>query len=143
MFVQPYLRLLVGFMLVMYACSPSEKKGDEASDSQTVILEPLEFKSILEKTSEAVLIDVRTPEEAAEGVIEGAVNIDFKSPDFTEKIATLDKEKPTFVYCLSGKRSGDAVKQMEAAGFKYIYTLKDGLRNWKDQGLGTTVPSAE
>ena len=143
MFVQPYFKLVIGLIVVMSACSPSEKKGDEASGSQTVILEPLEFKSILEKTPEAVLVDVRTPEEAAEGVIEGAVNIDFKSPDFTDKIADLDKEKPTFVYCLSGKRSGDAVKQMEAAGFKHIYTLKDGLRNWKDQGLGTTLPSAE
>jgi rhodanese-related sulfurtransferase len=141
MFAQRYLKFVVGLILVMYACSPSEKKENDAADNQTVVLDPLEFKSILEKTPEAVLIDVRTPEETADGVIEGAVNIDFQSANFTEQISALDKEKPTFVYCLSGKRSGDAVKQMESTGFKHIYTLKDGLRNWKDQGLGTTKPT--
>lgn len=135
-----YSKLVLGLILATYACSPSEKKESDASENQTVVLDPLEFKSVLEKTPEAVLIDVRTPEETADGIIEGAVNIDFQSANFTEKISALDMEKPTFVYCLSGKRSGEAVKQMEAAGFKHIYTLKDGLRNWKDQGLGTAKP---
>ena len=59
MFVQPYSKLIMGLMLTMYACSPSEKKDGDTSGSQTVILEPLEFKSILEKTPEAVFTFTR------------------------------------------------------------------------------------
>jgi rhodanese-related sulfurtransferase len=53
---------------------------------------------------------------------------------------SLDKEKTYFVYCLSGKRSGDAVNLMAEAGFENIYTLKDGLQKWTEEGLETTKP---
>ena len=129
----------LAIMLITLSCTTAEKK-DNASENKTVVLEPQEFKSKLLSTPDAVLIDVRTPEELSDGIIQGAVNIDFKDPQFTEKISALDKEKPYFVYCLSGKRSGDAVKQMEGAGFKDIYTLKDGIQHWLDEGLETAKP---
>ena len=92
------------------------------------------------KRSDAVLIDVRKPEEFSEGIISGADNIDFTAPDFTNKIAGLDRSKPYFVYCKSGKRSANAVSQMKEMGFKNLYTLDGGLNNWKDQGLEIVKP---
>ena len=83
---------------------------------------------------------MRTPDEFSEGIIEGAINIDFKDPSFGEKISALDKSKPYFVYCLSGKRSGDAAKQMDSVGFKSIYLLKGGYKDWKNAGLETARP---
>ena len=130
-------------MVFSISCSSPDKKEGSDNANAPVVLEPLEFQSKLAETQEAVLVDVRTPEEVAEGAIEGAVHIDFQDPGFAQGIDTLDRDKTYFVYCLSGKRSGDAVADMHDAGFQKIYTLKDGFRNWKDQGLGTTNPAVE
>lgn len=127
--------VIMAFILMMSACSPSDKKEDTSAD-EPVVLDPHEFKAKLEDTQDAVLIDVRTPEEVAEGAIEGAVNIDYQDNGFSQGIDTLDRNKNYFVYCLSGKRSADAIEEMQKAGFKNIFTLKDGYRNWKDQGMG-------
>ena len=131
-------RLLFGLLLLMSGCTPAEKK--EASENKIVALAPDDFKSTLASKPDAVLVDVRTPDEFSEGIIEGAINIDFKDPSFGEKINALDKSKPYFVYCLSGKRSGDAAKQMDSLGFKSIYLLKGGYKDWKNAGLETARP---
>ena len=130
--------LLFGLLLLMASCTPAEKK--EASDSEVVALSPRDFKSTLASKPDAILVDVRTPDEFSEGIIEGAVNIDFKDPSFGEKINALDKSKPYFLYCLSGKRSGDAAKQMDSVGFKSIYMLKGGYKTWKNEGLEIARP---
>ena len=130
--------LLFGLILLMPGCTPAEKKG--ASENKVVDLAPDDFKSMLASKPDAVLVDVRTPDEFSEGIIEGAINIDFNDPSFGGKINALDKSKPYFVYCLSGKRSGDAAKQMESLGFKSIYLLKDGYKDWKNAGFETVRP---
>ena len=76
------------------------------------------------------LIDVRTPEEFVKGHIENALNIDFNSPDFSAQISKLDKEQDLLIYCSAGGRSSKAASLMESMGFKKIYELKEGYRNW-------------
>jgi rhodanese-related sulfurtransferase len=132
------VRLLSGLLLLMASCTSAEKK--EASDNEVVALSPRDFKSTLAAKPNGVLVDVRTPDEFSEGFIEGAINIDFKDPSFAEKINALDKSKPYFLYCLSGKRSGDAAKQMDSVGFKTIYTLKGGYKDWKNAGMEIARP---
>jgi len=62
-------------------------------------LAPEDFQKKLKATEQAILIDVRTPGEVQQGMIPGAVPIDYNSPDFKSKISKLDKIKPYFVYC--------------------------------------------
>jgi rhodanese-related sulfurtransferase len=71
----------------------------------------------VELGANAVIIDVRTPEEYATGHLDGAVNIDVQSPDFGTIISQLPTDGEYFVYCRSGNRSGQAIAQMEASGF--------------------------
>ncbi len=130
------VRFSLCLLILLVGCTSSEKKGDSNSSSTGIIvLAPADFKSQFSETSDAVLIDVRKPEETSDGIISEAGNIDFTASDFTNKIAALDKNKPYFVYCKSGKRSANAVSQMKEMGFKNLYTLDGGLDNWKDQGL--------
>ncbi len=77
------------------------------------------------------LVDVRTPEEYAEGYIKGAVNINFKKRTFPDYINAIDKEKPVAVYCRSANRSGKAAIIMQSLGFKNIYDLDGGVKAWK------------
>ncbi len=80
------------------------------------------------------LVDVRTPEEYAEGHIAYAVNIDVQSPQFkSEAKAKLDTSKLTYVYCRSGKRSMMAAQTLVKAGYKVV-NLKGGIMEWEEAG---------
>ncbi|GJM30612.1 MAG: hypothetical protein DHS20C17_32470 [Cyclobacteriaceae bacterium] len=81
------------------------------------------------------LIDVRTPEEVAEGTIDGAQNIDFRDPKFKQQIATLDKTKPIAVYCGAGGRSGKTSQLLEELGFQEIYDLTGGFTQWEAENF--------
>jgi rhodanese-related sulfurtransferase len=126
--------LLVSLILAGCAGKGSVENTGEV-DVAPIELAPNEFKSKLASTPKAVLVDVRTPEEVAEGMIEGAINIDYKDDSFAEKIGSLDKTIPYFLYCKSGKRSGDAASEMERLGFEKVYVLEGGYIKWQQNGL--------
>lgn len=83
------------------------------------------------KTTESVqLVDVRTADEFAGGTIGTAVNIDFFGENFKEEMAKLDVERPIFVFCAKGGRSGKASAICKELGFKTIYDLDGGYTAW-------------
>jgi len=81
------------------------------------------------------LLDVRTPEEFAQGHLKGAKLVDIKSPQFDSIIATLPRKEGYFVYCRSGHRSGMAVERMTALGFQHVQHLAGGIGAWSAAGL--------
>jgi len=78
-----------------------------------------------------VILDVRTPEEFESGHIEKAINIDYKSDDFHDKIGKLDKKKTYLVYCKGGVRSANTIGIMKNLDFNNLYHLFEGLDMWK------------
>ncbi len=99
-------------------------------DGGIYILSKTEFAKAIEKKG-VQLIDVRTPSEYHEGTIKDAQLIDYKQPKtFDSKFATLDKDKPLYLFCRSGARSQAAAKKLVEMGFKEIYDLEGGYLNW-------------
>lgn len=92
------------------------------------------FSRYLIEKQDRQLLDVRTPGETERGIIAGAQEIDFNSADFAKKVGELDKNKPVLVYCRSGARSGNAMRQMQSMGFKEIYNLEGGIMAWTGSG---------
>ncbi len=84
-----------------------------------------------------VIIDVRTPEEFADGHIENASNIDFYSETFRDELDNLDKSKTYLIYCRSGNRSGSALDIMAELSFEEVYNMLGGILNWEAEGLPT------
>lgn len=80
--------------------------------------------------NEYVIVDVRTPEEFANGALPEAINISVTSLDFPFEINKLDKEKPVMIYCKAGSRSARAAVAMKALGFHTIYELDGGYTAW-------------
>ena len=78
-----------------------------------------------------MLVDVRTPEEFAQGALPNAVNISVSALDFPIKINRLQKDQPILIYCKSGGRSAQAVVFMKAFGFSKIYELEGGISAWE------------
>jgi rhodanese-related sulfurtransferase len=92
-------------------------------------LNAAEFKKQIEKDPKAVVIDVRSPEEEAEGNITGARNLNILDASFPEKVKSLDKDKNYYVFCRSGGRSSSACAFMDRQGLT-TYNLNGGIQAW-------------
>lgn len=106
-----------------------------SSNGGNPVLDAKTFSEKLKATPNAVLLDVRTPEEFSKEYIEGALLADWNSDDFQRRIEAIDKNAPVFVYCLSGGRSSSAAAAMRKQGFKEVYELQGGIMKWKSAGL--------
>lgn len=80
------------------------------------------------------IIDVRTPDEFAEGHIEGAVLVNFRDDDFRDKVGELDRDKTHLIYCRSGARSAGARDVMAELGFREVYNMLGGILGWEAAG---------
>lgn len=83
----------------------------------------------LKNNPEAVILDVRTPEEENEGLIENSLRINIMENSFPATIMDLDKSKTYYVYCRSGGRSASACQFMDKQGLKAI-NVEGGIIAW-------------
>lgn len=79
--------------------------------------------SLVQVTSDTMVIDVRTPAEFGEGHLSGAVNIDWEGADFSDQITGLDKTEAYVLYCRSGRRAAEAMSMMQSMGFTNVSHL--------------------
>jgi rhodanese-related sulfurtransferase len=82
-------------------------------------------------TPHFVVLDVRTPQEFQTGYLVGAVNLDFRSPDFSDRVAQMIRADTYLVYCRSGQRSANAMGIMKECGFPVVYNLEGGIVKWQ------------
>lgn len=126
------LFFIVGAFLAGNALSKPKECG-AACGPQIITIKATEFAQALNQAG--TLIDVRTPEEYAQGHLANAVNADFNhQTQFEAYLDTLDKDKPYLIYCRSGNRSGQALKLMEAKGFTHVINLDGGIQSWQAAG---------
>ena len=95
-----------------------------------------QMSEALEDTS-IQLIDVRTGQEYLTGHLKNSHNICVTDDDFEEKAASLDRDKPVYVYCKKGGRSARAAEILKEMGFKKIYDLEGGIVLWEESGQDT------
>lgn len=108
------------------------KGGDYEKKIETTKIVPLDLKMMMETEPDSVtLVDVRDPEEFAEGHIPGAINLPLNN--FAAASGVLDKEKKIVVYCNSGGRSYGAYKKLMKLGYKNIYQAI--FADWKEADL--------
>nr|VFJ98710.1 MAG: Rhodanese-related sulfurtransferase [Candidatus Kentron sp. H]VFJ99903.1 MAG: Rhodanese-related sulfurtransferase [Candidatus Kentron sp. H]VFK03656.1 MAG: Rhodanese-related sulfurtransferase [Candidatus Kentron sp. H] len=83
----------------------------------------------------AVLLDVRTDSEFAEGYILNAMHI--PQPSLSDHIKKLDKHrsKPVIAVCRSGNRSAKACATLRKHGFERVYNLSGGIAGWQNASL--------
>ena len=100
--------------------------------NQSNVVMDITVQQFTEMTSvnHGTILDIRTKEEVSGGMIENAVHIDFYSEDFASKVNELDKNRPVYVYCAAGGRSGQAKEILAAQGFHEVYNLSAGYNGW-------------
>ncbi len=121
--------ILPTLAFILFSCTNGQTQNTKT------VLSANEFDSKIKELSSAMVIDVRTPEEFAKGHLPNAKNFDWKGNNFDQQIAMLSKEKPAFVYCLSGVRSTSAANKMRSEGFKEVYQLDGGILKWRGANL--------
>lgn len=117
-----YFSILFFLTIILNSCSTGQNNNN---------LSVTAFADKLKSTSDATILDVRTPSEFEAGHLENAINYDWNSSGFDQQIAGLDKTKPVFVYCLSGGRSASAANRMRKSGFKEVYEMDGGMMKWR------------
>ena len=102
--------LAIGVLLVsLLGCSSGTTQG--------VGVRTVSATEAVKVLDSRVVIDVRGPDEVAEGAIVGATVLDFNAGEFQAKIGGYNRNAAYLVYCRSGNRSGQAVAIMKELGF--------------------------
>jgi len=89
--------------------------------------------SLLSEKNNLALVDVRSENEVAYGVIEGALHLPLHLLPI--KADELDKDVHTIFYCRTGARSAQACAFMAAKGHDNVYNLRGGIIAWTQSGL--------
>ncbi len=142
------LRLTVlASALFLFACGGNSQSAPQASPSaegektqttqtaKDVAVD--EFVRLMEANPNAIVLDVRTPEEVAAGRVACGEHIDFYDANFKARVKTLDHSAPVLVYCAAGGRSGQAMDFMQGEGFTEVYNLDGGINAWRSAGKPT------
>ncbi len=139
------LLLIVGTLGIVTSCGSDDSSSAapaaaEATAGDFATISPQEAAAVVaEPPADLVVLDVRTPEEYAEGHLDGAVLVDFYDPDFADRLSELDPEVPYLVYCRSGNRSGQTLTMMQELGFDSATDVDGGIVAWQSAGLPVVV----
>ena len=127
---------IVVAIIMLSSCSNSQ-----AQQSVSLIenVDTKKFKELVD-AGKGIILDVRTPEEVAEGYISNASTINLYDNDFNSKINLIQKDREIYVYCKSGGRSAEAAEALKKNGFIKIYNLKGGISAWENNGFPIVKP---
>jgi rhodanese-related sulfurtransferase len=136
--------IVIPLALALFAATGCGDDADEDASSETPGVRVVSVQEAADIQTDPpdrlVILDVRTPDEFAEGHLEGATMIDFYLDDFADRLADLDRDVPYLVYCRSGNRSEQAVGIMRDLGFDDVADVDGGITSWVDAGLPTVAP---
>lgn len=128
-------KILIYFSLFIFTISTVACQSTAKSEAKFQSLGATEFSKKLQIEANAQLLDVRTEGEFAEKKLANALNLDYNNLEFRTLASKFDKQKPTFVYCLSGARSKSAAAILSEMGFEKVYNLEGGILAWQHAGL--------
>ena len=88
------------------------------------------------------VLDVREPDEHAEGALIGALHIPRGHLEAQVEGRLTDKNAPVIVYCAGGVRSAFAAKTLGELGYTNVLSMAGGFGKWKDEGRLWKAPAS-
>lgn len=130
--------LALVFLVVAFGLGSETVSADQKTNAPAVVTAvtnvQADVAAKLVAEGKVAVLDVRTPEEFADGHITGATNINFMAKDFAMQLTRLDTNKVYLVHCASGGRSKRCLPQLKQLGLKQIYHLDGGFSAWEEAG---------
>ncbi len=140
--MKSYLAAALGCML--FTCLVF---NESAWSYHSYLLTVQQLQSGLSKTTGSggkkgfVLVDVRSPDEHASGVIPGTdLNIDFREIDSRHREIGAQVEDHIVVYCQSGHRSNIAAEILADLGYRHVYNVAGSMNAWVGAGFPVERP---
>ncbi|HEX3052551.1 MAG TPA: rhodanese-like domain-containing protein [Aggregatilineaceae bacterium] len=147
--------LLVVVILVLTACG-DDKDNDKNDDKKPTAtptvgvvavsgyqtLAPDEANQQFQASDNAILVDVRTPEEWAEtGIPVGAKTLTWQDEFVAKAASELPKDAEIYVICRSGNRSAQASQWLIEQGYTKVFNIEGGITEWmKSQAVEPYQP---
>ncbi len=91
-----------------------------------------EATAMMKEKTNYIILDVRTPEEYADGHIPAAINVPNETIGTEEIPALPNKAQLILVYCRSGRRSKEAAEKLVKLGYTNIVEF-GGILDWKGE----------
>lgn len=121
-------------MLIMSATTASAEKigcGDVRGEIDADGIPAEQVQRMLQERQTFVLLDVREPEEFAEGHIDGAVNVPRGQIIFRIPEVVTDTAERIVVYCRTSPRSIDAARTLRQMGYADVTCMTGGFEAWQ------------
>ncbi|MCL2645427.1 MAG: rhodanese-like domain-containing protein [Phycisphaerales bacterium] len=110
--------LMGGLLIASYWCR----------DGSVPTISPEEARQRL-ATSNAILVDVRTPQEFSQAHAEGTVNVPLANIEANSFDEELFKNRELLLICRSGRRSARAAELLHARGYT-VFNVRGGMQKW-------------
>ena len=125
--------LILGLALILGS-------GSVVSAYHSYVISVQKLKAALEKAPDHLhkgfyLIDVRSPQEHAGGIIPGTDrNIEFTQMKTRHREIGARPDDHIVVYCQSGHRSNIAAETLADLGYKHVYNVNGSMNAWVEAG---------
>ena len=126
-----YYTITVPLLLILQIAAAVMLLSGCSSASYTQISQDEAMKMMQEQT-DYMIVDVRRPDEFAEGHIAGAVNVPNETIEDEAPDALPHKEQTLFIYCRSGNRSKEASQKLADMGYTNVFEF-GGINTWEGE----------
>lgn len=113
------LMQIVAALFILAGCGPGYKQISQD-----------EAMRMMQEESGYIIVDVRRPDEFAEGHIAGAINVPNEEIADEMPADLPDKDQILLVYCRSGNRSKEASQKLADMGYTNVYEF-GGISTWE------------
>lgn len=124
------IRRLLPFILSIMLLSSCSAAGGAATGYRQISMD--EAVDMMKKESGYIILDVRRPDEYAEGHIPCAINLPNESIGTAAIDELPDKAQLILVYCRSGRRSKEAAEKLVKLGYTNVVEF-GGILDWKGE----------
>ena len=118
----------LAFSTVLVGATPIAAQTQAPAAQQVPLIEPAQVRGLIALGGKITIVDVRRPDETAQGTIAGAILMPLDSLPNT--YSSLPKKGKLIVYCRSGHRSAQAVQFLLDHGYKNAVGMNGGYLAW-------------
>ena len=122
------IRRLLPFVLSLMLLSSCTTPGSSVHSYRQISMD--EAVKMMKDEKNYIILDVRRPDEYAEGHIPGAINVPNEDIDTSDIAELPNKSQLILVYCRSGRRSKEAAAKLVKLGYTNIVEF-GGILDWQ------------
>lgn len=134
--------LLLASLLASVGARAADPAAAAAPVATPAAMKPISADALLQEQArqpqQLFVLDVRSPQEFAEGHVPGAVNVPHDQ--VSARLAEIPRDKDVVLYCRSGRRAGLAADVLAANGYKRLLHLDGDMQAWTAQGRPVEKP---